>query len=78
MADIEEITKIAKQVWPDADHIDIIPAPIGDVTVNDSNAQSFRLNAIHPDGSIMEQVIADDLETLTAKLKARLMSKHVP
>jgi hypothetical protein len=77
MSEFDEITAMAEEAWPEADHFDIIPSPASDATVNDSDAKSIRLNAIHPDGSIIEQLIADDRESLAAKLKARLGANDV-
>jgi hypothetical protein len=73
MADVDDIKAIAKQVWPDADHIadhiDVDLARSGHTSDPDA---SFRLSAIHSDGSIMGQAIAADLEALDAKVRALL------
>ena len=69
MADVDDIKAIAKQVWPDADHIDVDLARSGHASDPDA---SLRLSAIHSDGSIMGQAIAADLEALDAKVRALL------
>jgi hypothetical protein len=75
MADIDEIKATAKQVWPDADHIDISPGEAGYVNYTGKDPEGVRLSAIHKDGSIMGQVIADNLEDLDARMKERLRGK---
>ena len=69
MANIDDIKATAEKVWPDADHIDITPGASGE------DPKGFWLSAIDKDGSIMGQVMADDLEDLDAKTKLRLRDK---
>ena len=75
MADIDDIKADAQKIWPDADHIDFTPGAAGHVSHTGMDPKGFRLTAIHKDGSIIGQVMADDLEQLDMKVKARLRGK---
>jgi hypothetical protein len=76
MADINDIKATAQLIWPDAVHIDVIPSPSTHVSDSGSrDPNGFRLSAIHKDGSIIVQVMADGLEGLHVKLKERLRAK---
>jgi hypothetical protein len=75
MTDSDEIKAIAKKIWPDADHIDLMLGAASKASFSGKDPESVRVIAVHADGSIMGQVIADDLDELQLRAIEHLRGK---
>jgi hypothetical protein len=74
MTDSDEIKAIAKK-RPDADHIDLMLGAANKASFSGKDPECVRVSAVHADGSIMGQVIADDLDELQLRAIEHLRGK---
>jgi hypothetical protein len=63
MVSVDELKAIGHKLWPEAANIDIERANRGK-----GGSAGFLLAAIHSDGSIIEQIFADNLDNLAVSL----------
>jgi hypothetical protein len=77
MATSEQITEIAREIWPGAKNIEVAPYKAGHSAWSGAETmEGFKLTISGEDGCLIAQVIAASLDGLKTKLEQRSRKRH--